>query len=248
VAAIVGFGLPQPWRSRLQQLAMFFPAFKHFSVQDPGHVTLTDEIAHADGGAIENLGIMPLLARHVRNILVFDNTSDPNAEQNSDLQALFMSNAVPDSTSDTRYNKVFDSKRWDEMTRELIAARTRHEPQVYCGTGWEVLKNERYNIRPYNGLNICFVYNAAVPIWEESLLEPVRTLLKGSKNAPKGTGNLDNFPWFATFEQNQPHLIQLTTPQVNLFANLTAWTISNARTAKTIADAMPDLANTQAQP
>ena len=55
---------------------------------------------------------------------------------------------------------------------------------------------------------------------------PVRQLLKDRHSA--------NFPYFRTFGQNVPHLIQLTTTQVNLLSSLTAWVVANDETAKTI--------------
>jgi hypothetical protein len=255
IPALQGFGLEEPFKSRLTIAASYFPHFRHYSIHDPNRVMLTDSIAHGDGGGIENLGVMPLLARHVHNVIAFNNTSEPCVEKNSDMQALFLPGILPDTTSDMRGNQVFDPAKWEEVKNAIVAMREAGQPQVYCGVDWTVRPNKRYNIRGYDHVNICFVYNAPSAEWETLLGKStgLLDLLRDpkAKNAPPdacraaGTSQasklLQNFPYFATFEQNKPHLIQLTVPQVNLFTNLTAWTISNESTVKTIKKAMKDL-------
>jgi hypothetical protein len=53
-----------------------FPEFIHAS---PCNLDLVKppELLHTDGGTVENLGIMPLLARGVKNILIFSNAASP---------------------------------------------------------------------------------------------------------------------------------------------------------------------------
>ena len=41
--------------------------------------------------------------------------------------------------------------------------------------------------------------------------------------------NFDGFPWFSTFEQNKPHVIELTKAQVNLLSSLTEWIVATTR-------------------
>ena len=208
----------------------FFPAFQHLSVQDGGRVSLTTSLAHADGGAIDNLGIMPLLARQVHNILVFVNTSTRYAEDNDDLQSLFLPAGPPGAGGDKRFNVVFPASAYQALLDDLARFRDSGEPQVACRT-MAVLKNPIYNIRGYQGANVCFVYNGPATRWEQALKDPVRTLLHNKSHA---TGDLRNFPWFDTFEQNKPQLIQLKPAQVNLLSNLTAWIMTDPATARTI--------------
>jgi hypothetical protein len=255
IPALQGFGLDEPFKSRLTIAATYFPHFRHYGIHDPNRVMLTDSIAHGDGGGIENLGVMPLLARHVHNVIAFNNTSEPCVEKNSDMQALFLPAIAADVTSDMRGNQVFATEKWEEVKNAIVALREAGQPQVYCGVDWTVLPNRRYNIRGYDHVNICFVYNASSAVWETLLGKSagLLDLLRDPKatNAPPdacraaGTSQasklLQNFPYFATFEQNKPHLIQLTVPQVNLYTNLTAWTIANDTTVATIKKAMKDL-------
>jgi hypothetical protein len=260
-ALVFASHLDEPFKRYATIASTFFPAFHHYAIRDPNHIVLTEAIPHGDGGGIENTGVMPLLARHVHNIMVFNNTQEPCVENNSDLRVLFLPGAAPDNTSDTRGDQVFAPEKWEEVKNALVAKREQGLPQVYCASKWSVLKNARYNVRHYEDLNICFVYNAASADWHAAIAKKpaVLALITDPKKPdpkkvdpkkvdpiescrPHDTGPYtQNFPYFATFEQNKPHLIQLTTQQVNLFSNLTAWTIANESTVNVVRRAMKDL-------
>ena len=66
-------GQPHPL---LKQGVQFFPTFKPFSVVDESLVVPDVTLSHGDGGFTDNLGLMPLLARQVRNVIVFVNAKD----------------------------------------------------------------------------------------------------------------------------------------------------------------------------
>ena len=72
---MLGEGFPARVRSLVQGFAEYFPYFTHYAVRSGEPVLLTKEMAHGDGGFGDNLGVLPLLARQVHNILVFVNTS-----------------------------------------------------------------------------------------------------------------------------------------------------------------------------
>jgi hypothetical protein len=227
LASVLGPGmLPTKYQSKAQWASQIFPAFRHVSVQDGQVVTLSESLPHADGGAEDNLGIMPLLARHVKNVLVFVNTETPFAENNDDLQALFVAVHPPGLSGDKRHNVVFDATLHEELVKGLQQARSEGRPQVFCASGWKVLPNVRFGVLPYTGLNICFVYNASARQWEEQFTTHPDVLQLAK--------SFTNFPWFKTFEQNKPNLIKLSTAEVNLLSNLTAWTLRNGDTATLI--------------
>jgi hypothetical protein len=242
LAVVLGASLPQPYQSKVQLGAQVFPAFKHFAVRGPGPVTLTEQLPHADGGASDNLAVMPLLARRVTNIVVFINTDTRYVENNDDLRSLFLPVNPPNLSGDKRHNVVFDEDKHAEVVEAIAKARAHGDAQVYCEKSWNVKRNDHYNIQAYSGLNICYVYNASSLRWEEAFKsETARTvlaLIKGKPTSKGDTRNLDDFPWFRTFGQNKPHLIQLTATQVNLLSNLTAWTMANPTTAVLIRNTM----------
>jgi hypothetical protein len=187
---------------------------------------------HGDGGFLDNLGLMPLLARQVHNIVVFANTNTKYFEQNDDVKSYFLPIGPPDTSGDKSQNRIFEATRYDELMAGFWMQHDRKEALVVCGRNWRVLGNERYNVRPYDGLNICWVYNAAVPAWQDELRDPaVRNIVAG----------FSDFPWFSTFEENKPHVIQLTTSQVNLLSSLASWTITSRESIQTIRAALGDV-------
>jgi hypothetical protein len=233
VPILNGAGLGGSIGAKVQAAAMFFPHFNHVAFRNGESPAFVPGIPHADGGGVDNLGIMPLLARQVHNIIVFNNTSTRLAEENDEMQALFIPNATATTSDDHRGNDVFDPAKWDTVRAALADAREHQRPQVFCDNGWSVKANRRFNIRAYDGLSICFVYNATASVWEDALPKPVRALVVDPKKPPTAD-RLDNFPYYKTFGQTKIHLIQLKTRQVNLLSSLTSWIVMQQSTVDAI--------------
>ena len=228
---MLGEGFPAAVKNVVQGFAQYFPYFTHFSVRNDLPVLLTSELAHGDGGFGDNLGVLPLLARQVHNILVFVNTSTHDFEANDDLKALFFPVGPPDGSGDKTHNEAFEPGDYDRLMKGLQQQKAARKPLVYCDQNRNVRANEHFNVRAYTGLNVCWFYNAPAPEWEARLTEPVRALVTGRDQTKDGK-NFDGFPWFSTFEQNKPHVIQLTKGQVNLLSSLTEWIVSNDETVQ----------------
>jgi len=223
----------------LKRATVTFPAFNHFSVRKNGDgieaTPVVADLLHGDGGFSDNLGVMPLLARGVKNILVFVNGSEPFTD-NESIESLFWAlNKQEDTSGDRSMNAVFDSDKYWEVKKGLADAVRQGEPPIYCGTGWHVHPNELYNVAEYNGLNICFINNEKVDAWVEQLPPDTRELVtsKGYKNIFNTREFLKrrafrNFPWFETFEQNAPFLIKLHAAQVMLLSQYTSWMLTDA--------------------
>jgi hypothetical protein len=67
-----------------------FPEFRHWSVipEKKGYYEDESVFSHSDGGHLENLGIMPLLARKVDNIIVFINSKTPfNFNEDKEIES-----------------------------------------------------------------------------------------------------------------------------------------------------------------
>lgn len=233
VPILNGAGLGGSLGAKVQAAAMFFPQFNHLALRNGETPAFVPDIPHADGGGIDNLGIMPLLARQVHNIIVFNNSSTRLAEENGEMQALFIPNATATTSDDTRGNDVFDAAKWDVLRAALADAREHQRPQVFCDRGWSVKPNRRFNIRAYNNLSICFIYNATAMAWENALPAPVRALVVDPDKPPTAE-RLDHFPYYKTFGQNKNHLIQLKSRQVTLLANLTSWIVTQPSTVDAI--------------
>ncbi|MGB7218564.1 MAG: hypothetical protein WBD07_07125 [Vicinamibacterales bacterium] len=220
----------------LQAAAGVFPSFRHAVVREGRASVATETLPHGDGGFTDNLGLMPLLARHVGNIIVFVNTKS-EFDENKDIEEFFR--PVRDQTpeGDRSMNHVFDESRYHELVAGFRDRLSRGQALVYCGRNWHVGSNEFYNISSYDGLNICWVYNHAATRWEDELPPDVRALL-GETGENDTLGSFKNFPWYETFGQNKPSAIKLTTAQVNLLANLTSWSVTNEESIRVITEGL----------
>ena len=227
---ITGGPVPDDYKGYVQDGAQVFPAFKHLSVAAKDETAM--EVAHADGGAQDNLGVMPLLARQVKNVLVFINTNNQYWRFNDDLRSLFVWGTA-DFTGDKRENVVLQATDPGTDALELVLhafdqASKAEKPLVYCAKNWTVLPNQHYNIRGYKGLNICFFYNDAPAGWRKSLSARAQEQLRKQKN----------FPWLATFGQNKFHVVELTAVQVNLLTNMWAWIMTDPGVMTQISDSL----------
>ena len=225
---LLGSGVPDAAKAAIQKGAGLFPAFRHFTVNGGGPAPLSGPLPHGDGGFSDNLGLMPLLARQVTNILVFVNTMTPHFHNNDDLKSFFFAVGPPGATGSKTLNKAFPLDKYEELMKGLEQRRLAGQPQVYCGTDWTVLKNAHYNVRAYEGLNICWFYNARVPAWRQQLAGDVARLFDRENPHPQAA-RFERFPWFNTFRQ-----LNLDTAQVNLLAHMWAWTLTDPDTANMV--------------
>lgn len=232
LADMIGSGgaAPQEVLKRAGLDVVGFPELRHWPVHDLGRVR-QEEYSHSDGGDLENLGIMPLLARQVENIIVFINTQTPfgptRERYNDSIAPLF--HAVPDQepvitgfpgSRQFSTNVVFKNgkKRLEELLVAFQAKKDGGEPLVVCET-YDVAANGNYAVRPYTA-KICWVYNERVPTWEKPLSAEVKTLLKHR--------HLKRFPHYRSFFENPPKIFDLTRVQVNALAHLACWTVTSS--------------------
>jgi hypothetical protein len=234
---VSGLSVPAPYRSMVDVGAGFFPAFRHPSIQG-GEAFVTRELPHADGGAGDNLGIMPLLARGVRNALVFVNTSTPDPSANNDIYSLFFSSSSWSISGNKGDNVIFDGAKYQRLLDDFREAADQGEPLVSCHDDYRILDNRHYGITSYGPMSVCFFYNARVKAWELDVVKATGSLLRRHPEKPT-EDNRNHFPWFRTFGTNLPHFIQLKTWQVNLLSHLTAWTVTRASVVDKVRSAMP---------
>ncbi len=242
LALVLGTFVPVSFRERVQRFSEVFPAFHHLTLNSgPGRNVVTEEIGHGDGGFGDNLGILPLLARGVKNILVFSNTVTKLAENNDDIKSLFFPIGPPDSSGNKTLNRVFwcsDRKEdgctpggsdtyYKTLIDGLVARRDAGKAQVFCAGPWKIRANDHYGVAAIeSGVNVCWFYTSSSSAWESTLPPQFLNMVRGLDKTKEGQ-HFENFPWLATFGQNKTHVIQLTTPQVNLLSNLTAWIVSD---------------------
>lgn len=236
----------------LRQTATFFPHYRNVAVRLGASNTAgaTAPMPHGDGGFVDNLGLLPLVARHVKNVIVFVNGKTSHRLE-TQLPSYFWPTGDPGGDGSRRLNAVFEPERWSELMSGLDAALASGGPQIYCSPRdrpWKVLGNSTYNVQPYEGLNICWVYLAMprLPIaqpgaseWQKALKADVRIALFGDPERKiKGEFQKDfaHFPWYRTFGENVPSVIDLKARQINVLANFTSWLMTNDGTQRKLMD------------
>lgn len=193
-----------------------FPEFRYWPVVSIGDVT-TKEYEIGDGGILENLGVMPLLARKVENIIVFVNTKDELTGTGLGL----INTSIPPLFGQTpgfETNHVFAAGRYEILVEGLLAAKNAGETVLFRDR-YKVLENPHFGIEGGWEVNVLWVYNERVPKWEQKLPAEIRGMI--------GTSSLANFPHYRTFFQNPPAFIDLSAKQTQLLAHLSCWNVIN---------------------
>lgn len=213
-----------------------FPEFRHWGIDRQSVNTDTTlrrksrELKHGDGGDIDNLAILPLLARRIENILVFVNTrsafpEEPNCDDVTtnvlvdDVVSLFK------PTEKLKHNVVIadGDAELSTLCREFAQRKKDGEPLVYC---------QRYTIKdnPRQGISgtdyapaICWVYLDLTHNWVVQL--PEKEGGERTDALKHHHGDFKHFPHFQTFGEQGPLLIDLDRERVRALSNLTAWTV-----------------------
>ena len=193
-----------------------FPEFKYWTTLNGKTLNRrAKEYEFGDAGILENLGVMPLLIRKVKRIVVFINTNDPvisETQINNSLPPLF------GQTPDFMDNHVFDPAKYGPLVQALLAAKSDGRPVVHRDM-YRVRQNDLYGVEGGWDVDILWVYNERVRDWEGQLRSEVRERI--------GRGSLANFPHYLTFLQNPPAIIDLSATQVSLLSHLACWVTLN---------------------
>ena len=146
---------------------------------------------------------------------------------------------IRDGNGDKTMNPVFEKDKYLRVLAGFDASTKARGGAIFCERNWTVQKNELYNIRGYSGLNICWVYNYLGESWRDGLPNEIKAWLKPSdpKNLSKQAKDLQHFPYYKTFGENRTKVIQLKPLQVNLLADLAAWSITNKQAVDAILQA-----------
>ena len=213
----------------------FYPHFNCWPI--PSTAGPAKRHMFTDGGDLENFGIIPLLRRGVRTIVVFVNTMWPLSlgfdssdgwpvDEGSDKRVIdpfiaplfgapstrFLHNNVfPETDFKTLVSKLQDAKRAGRGLVTVMRHAVRDNAWWGLSGGWDV--------------EVCWVYNERVPEWEVRLpVDTRREIERGSADAP--SGSVVNFPHYCTQGQNSGALIRLTPVQINLLSHLACWSVT----------------------
>lgn len=203
-----------------------FPEFRHWAMKPGGGYSEDEELSYGDGGHIENLGIMPLLARKVKNIIVFANsktrfkynednplksriaTSIPNLFKTAE-DGFRMNLVIKDDGQHTKYLELLEAFRDADLAGTTL---------IHADT-YDIRSNKHYSVKAYSGVWICWVYNQDVRKWREQLPFQTDKMIRD--------GEVERFPHYRTFFQNPPKIIDLTRAEAGLLAHLSCWNVTH---------------------
>ena len=230
----------------LQYVPLFsrigFPRFIHWSPTRVLDKRQSKNFNHADGGAIDNLGVIPLLRRQVHNIIVFANlelavdTAHPEQPPAfpTEIDRLFK---VKDKQWHGLFNYLSGLVRSDEIgvfakedyqrLRAAFEAQWRSGGPLLIGDEkpYTTIANGRFGVPPGLQVKILWVFLGSQPA-----AQPVKGSLAewrsgicdvNSQNILKGPGFSD-FPYYKTFFQNSGKIIDLSHAQVKALSQYTS--------------------------
>ncbi|MCF1438560.1 MAG: hypothetical protein LPD71_07400, partial [Shewanella sp.] len=246
---------PQAFTDMLGLKFLGFPEFYYVPIQTKNHAPkIAEEYAHSDGGLMENLGIMPLLARGVSRLYVFINTKCPYFPQtewhsgmpistidiektniNKSLKALFI--PLRDSFGLKEFGDNLVFKDGSTRLKELIQAFSQQTELANNGLSsyakrglfhtqeLETRQNRVFGVKAGQKVTITWIYNQRSKAWEDSLAsQQMADEIRNQKLDDWDPLNLDNFPHYETFMQNSA-VISLNGVQSNLLASH-AWFVA----------------------
>lgn len=244
---------PQIVLASLGKDKLGFPKFRHSPIMSLANGSSQDneesrEATHGDGGHIDNLGLFPLLARKVQNILLFNNTRSgflwecesakrrTKAQCRADLgvpEKRIQDNVVSffKSTDKMPHNVVFETGKLTELVTAFDRKAKAGSPLVHCFENMKIRANDRQGIREDETYRptVCLVYLHKPKDWLDKIAANPNLSQKTKLALRDGKKPFKRFPQYWTFIQNPKQgIIDLKTEQVNALRHLTAWTIFDA--------------------
>lgn len=193
-----------------------------------------------DGGVLDNTGILPMLQRQVKNIVLFVNTnncinvSDNDEEMTKSIDIMLRQLFLGDEEVDKQYYfcyfeyicdlQVFEKERWKEFLNKMRHNIRENDIAYVELKKLKVLKNDNYHLSEYIIDKLQIIYLYETEDWKNNRLsKDVQEYMKKSE--------IKNFPYYNTiFENNgwiEKELIALTAPEVNLLSDLTYYNMMN---------------------
>ncbi|MEM6722008.1 MAG: hypothetical protein AAF611_21955 [Bacteroidota bacterium] len=205
------------------------PEEEYWPISRNGVIQKAEKYRFTDGGNLENYGLITLLQRDLKKIVVFINTNVPitvdlmpsatcpplPSQIDSDLYPLF---GYP--TGNQIHNQVFSKDDFITVYKGLSDAKKAGKT-VMVKTNLTTVYNKWWGIPAGQNVEILWVYNETVPEWQNKLQAPVLNEICQGPN-----GKFPDFPLYKLIGENGLLKgISFTTAQVNLLYQLSAWNV-----------------------
>jgi len=226
MASISSAAFAQTVQQKFPIFDCIIPKYDYWPVANRANTPVYD-YDFADGGSLENTGLLSLLARGVRRAIVFANASTPLTNENgtisvsSEIALLFgvaptnvaLSTKEPyqqvPPNGDWTFNKVFDESDyqplldalWQKNGVEGKPAIVKQTLKVLPNTNWDIAAGE---------VEVLWVYNTMVAQWWRQLRLDVQFYLD----------TVPNFPNYDTVLQ-----LGLSAREVNALVQLSFWSL-----------------------
>jgi hypothetical protein len=186
----------------------------------------------SDGSFVDNNGILPLLARGAKKIIIFDMTDSPliNYNKNScdtQIQPLF---GIQQGSKCEIYQlagttcQVFNREDYTEKVLNRYVDSFEKGGPVFARDYFEVIPNELNGIKGGYNVDLLFISLQPTKNFTDRLPENIRKeITNESILTDNYLGEFNNFPNYATLFQNTEGAINLKLSQVNLLSTYTDW-------------------------
>ncbi len=225
----------------------FSPHVNYWPVNKRGKAS-NHKFAFGDGGSLENYGLIALLLRKVKKIVVFINTPTklntrfspspndfPRKGDIDDVLPAFFGVGIKElgfiDKKPYPNNQVFPKKDFATVVRKLQRAKKSKKTDgvAIAVTELQVRKNNWWGVAGGWTAKICWVYLDRVRGWEQKLKPKLQKKIEDGNHKAFPTGPFEHFPNYSTVGQNPGDLVQLSKRQVNLLADLTCWSVTKHR-------------------
>ncbi|EDM80301.1 hypothetical protein PPSIR1_36662 [Plesiocystis pacifica SIR-1] len=225
----------------LDDMRQYTPTLPYWPVRE-GAVPETRVFDVADGGVLENYGLLAMLQRRVPKAVVFINTNTPidldyvpfaegrhgKVKDKLDVYLVNLFGVEQSSTgTDLQNNTVFTHAAFKALVAALQAKRRAGGP-VVVRQRLEVQANDWWGIEGGWSCEIMWVYLARLPQWEAKLPEDTREAIDEGDRAIFKKHLLRNFPHYKTIAENTGTLVELTPAQIRALAAMSEWVIESS--------------------
>ena len=224
-----------------------FPEFNYWPPDKIGQIP-SYRYSFVDGGNLEDTGIVALLRRQYPYIIAFVNaelpigsTSDGAVDGISGQVSRLFGLIPKDTLGNDQDTQVFGATKkegkalFGQLVKNLKA--NQHTGAAFADT-YTIFPSNSFEIPPYpqektfpylggGKVRVLWYYLNRNDDWLNAIKNhDVRNILAGS--------GFSNFPNYNTVFQNLGELLLLTTPQIQLIADMTAYSITDGRSAETL--------------
>lgn len=211
------------------------PTYQYWPVSNVPSGETVLESQFADGGSLENTGILGALSySDVQNVIAFINSETPLQQIGNDIVVddqipplfgyetynngykLYQGDLNPTNPL-FQFSQVFDSAQFQTLCTELWKASgsgSFKTTPIHKQT-LVTQQNNWFGIAAGRTVNVLWVYLEKTKDWYDALPADIQALLGPFHNMN------GNFPHFSTFQT------ELTATQINLISNLSCWTVLN---------------------